>query len=304
VAWRVLFHNLGKFDAKFGGILLRTIGLFDHYVLAKVSVHPIGVWQEEEDEWLMMNVACCQLSALLLPLIDDFSDLIYFDRSLPAESRHAIFEYYKSCVQRHLYAREYISNKKSVGFRRRYSAVTQQVRYLSKNPSFTLRINTIFEKFPDAEIVVLVRNPFKAIPSMVSYIARCWRFFATPTVKYPFKKTLTHMCSLHYTYPLKFRKANRRFSKQICVVHYELCVHDLVKSCSDLYSHLGMNITGGMAAVLNEEASLTRHYNSSHRYDLMETCGMTSSQFVQKHRDAFAFFPGYLKKPLSPLPKE
>ena len=57
--------------------------------------------------------------------------------------------HYRRCVQRHLYARQGTAPKRT---------------YLSKNPTFTLRLRSLLREFPDAHVVVLVRDPERHLP--------------------------------------------------------------------------------------------------------------------------------------------
>jgi len=328
VSWRVFFHKLARMDARCGGHLEKFVRYLDKRVFPGGEMHKFGLWRAEEDEWFMMNVSACQLAALIFPLIDDFSDLIYFDKSLSEKERKAIFKYYRECMQRHLYASEYLQELRiqyarrmrdkrvedSESFTQRLgrkasslsilasperSAVAKdlhkhrRLRYLSKNPTFTLRMRSIFETFPDANIIVMVRDPFKAIPSMVSYIGSCWSTFASPTTKYPLKEELQSMCSLHYAYPVEVMQKYKRAARQVCILHYELCVEDLVKSFSSLYAFLGIGMSSSMAAILMDEARLSQSYSSRHHYDLMATTGHSRASFLKQHAVAFRLYPAY-----------
>ncbi|GBG32135.1 Hypothetical Protein FCC1311_083602 [Hondaea fermentalgiana] len=364
VTWRILFFRLSILDRRMGGPVGRLLRKIDQATLGNGRVHRFGLWRKEEDEWMMMNIAACQLAAFMFPLIDDndLRNLIYFDSRLSDHERRVVFDYYRTCIQRHLYAHDLMEELRfheririrdrarggkrptsqramslallsptadeadassrlalrasggsqdsnsgkmiSTDLRKKTASSgsggrdwfrRRRVRYLSKNPTFTLRLRSIFESFPDANVVVMVRDPFRAIPSMVSYMALGWKLFASPTVKYPFRDALTHMCSLHYTYPVRICNSHVRCARQMCFLHYELCVDDLVKSFTALYAHLGLSMTGRMAASLMEEAKLSRQYASMHRYNLVETTGQTLPDFMARHRAAFQLYPAYAR---------
>jgi len=297
VTWRVLFYRIGRFDMKFGRPLSRIAKWLDKILLGQLSLHPMSLWYVEEDEWLLLNIGTCQLAALLFPMVDSFHDLIHFDDALSKTDRGVIMGYYRECIQRHLYATVYITKQKHFAKTGRH--ITKKIkppRYLAKNPVFTLRLKGIFEVFPDANVVVMVRDPSKAIPSMVSYISSWWAVFASPTTRYPNKKNLTDMCSLHYTYPVDFRRTEPAIANRICFMHYELCVADLTKSFSALYAFLGLNMTGGMAAILDHEAILAQRYTSAHEYNIQELCGQSEQEFIEKHRLVYELYPGYARR--------
>ena len=76
--------------------------------------------------------------------------------------------FYKHAIQRHLFARK------------------NTPHYLSKNPSFSPKIASIFEEIPDARIVYLVREPMDMLLSTISWLDYAWRVFSDPLVRYPF----------------------------------------------------------------------------------------------------------------------
>jgi omega-hydroxy-beta-dihydromenaquinone-9 sulfotransferase len=91
----------------------------------------------------------------------------YFDESLPPEERQRIMGFYRSCVQRHLYVD---------GGKR---------HFVSKNPAFSGKIETLAEFFPDARILYLARNPLDMLPSTISWLGFAWRVFGSPLEQYP-----------------------------------------------------------------------------------------------------------------------
>jgi hypothetical protein len=144
-----------------------------------ISIHPIGLMHAEEDEWLMVHIGISQLLMFFFPVAGQFlNPLVLFDcvgvvapdkgtpsSRLPMAMRDiCIFKYYSECVQRHLYYYEKLHPQSS------YSR-TKKI-FVSKNPAFTLRLESLYARFPDARVVCMIRNPRESIPSMVSYIAK------------------------------------------------------------------------------------------------------------------------------------
>ncbi len=191
ITWRRLFHFLHAVDAScLGGLLYRQLSLLEHRLFAHIQVHPIGLQQAEEDDWLLLHISMSQLVQFFFPLGGAvLSDLVMFDyappppqadredsaaasnsdkkavppndapASLSPQVRMEIFRFYRQCVQRHLY------------FHTRYGGAAPSVVFVSKNPAFTLRIETLMRTFPDCRVVCLLRDPLQSVPSMVSYIS-------------------------------------------------------------------------------------------------------------------------------------
>mmetsp|Transcript_10806 Transcript_10806/g.14075 ORF Transcript_10806/g.14075 Transcript_10806/m.14075 type:complete len:420 (-) Transcript_10806:672-1931(-) len=297
VTYRYLFYKLGKVDAFFGGIGFKCVRWIDTFCFGKSKVHPISLMEAEEDEWLMAQVCCCQLLALIFPLIDVFHSLIWFDKTLPLESRRAIYQHYRRCVQRHLFAHTLLHAYK----REEIIPVNTFPRYLSKNPTFTLRIDSIFDTFPDARVIVMIRNPYHAIPSMVSYIQKCWANFAEPVVPRPFRSELQNMCSYHYTYPHEYRETHPKLRNQIAILHYEDCKSNLMDSVTHLYktffSEENMEILPDRPTMdlIEIDQIRSKNFVSSHSYSTIDTCGLTETEFEERHAEAFNIYPRYKK---------
>lgn len=185
ITWRYLFHTLYVIDKRFlfsffyNSLMMLEIVFLGSMTSRKNSVHPIGLMLAEEDEWLMIHIAFSQLILFFFPLGSQLlHPIIMFDyqndtmlsssRSLlPQELKKSIFLYYKQCIQRHLYYYESVCHH-----RKNKSNIPIKLVFISKNPAFTLRLQTIPSIFPDANIVCLLRDPAQSIPSMISYISK------------------------------------------------------------------------------------------------------------------------------------
>ena len=231
ITWRWLFHTLFYIDAQYySGIAFKTLMWLEATLLGvrvgesrDSQVHPLGLMEAEEDEWLMVHVAYSQLILFFFPQGGEvIHKIIMFDYCeenaqtsgkdaevlLNISVRREIFLYYKQCVQRHLY---YYSHFSKAG---EYCSTRPPVVFVSKNPAFTLRIPSILEAFPDARIVCLLRDPMQSIPSMISYISKVWHAFADPVDKYPSAKELLGFCAAHYLFPLLHLKCSETDIKE------------------------------------------------------------------------------------------
>jgi omega-hydroxy-beta-dihydromenaquinone-9 sulfotransferase len=194
VSWRLLFHGIYFLDQYTGSLLSSFVFLLESLLISKSALHEIGLKMAEEDEWLMLHISKAQLMCFFFPCGGEvLGPLISLDTascpSLSPSEKIEIFQFYRECMQRHLYAQTIlIGNIPRI--------------FVSKNPSFTLRIRTLFEIFPDCKIICLLRDPADSIPSMVSYLAAVFHLFASPCHKYPNTETLIGYCVSHYTYPL------------------------------------------------------------------------------------------------------
>lgn len=68
-----------------------------------------------------------------------------------------MMNFYRSCVRRQLY----INGENKI--------------HLSKNPTYCGRVGALIEAFPDARFVVLYRNPYETIPSLLKLLSISWK---------------------------------------------------------------------------------------------------------------------------------
>jgi omega-hydroxy-beta-dihydromenaquinone-9 sulfotransferase len=204
VTWRLLFHEIYFLDQCIGSPLFALILLLESLLISKSSLHEIGLQMAEEDEWLMIHISKAQLMCFFFPCGGEvLAPLISFDtlssadeHLLSSAAKTELFQYYRECIQRHLYAQAIFT-----GTRVTQNSSAQRI-FVSKNPSFTLRIRTLFQIFPDCKVICLLRDPADSVPSMVSYLAAVFHLFSSPRHKYPNTETLVSYCVSHYLYPL------------------------------------------------------------------------------------------------------
>jgi hypothetical protein len=159
VTWRKLFYGIYNLDRLLlRGKLLSWIIALEKRLYGGCTLHAVGLFEYEEDEWLMLHVFMSQLILLAFPSGGPILyPMVTFDEyamhMIPALVRRNIIGYYKQCVQRHLFFHG--KNK----------------HFISKNPPFTMRLESLNEAFQDARFCCLIRDPVESVPSMVSYIS-------------------------------------------------------------------------------------------------------------------------------------
>lgn len=161
ISQRYALKALGRCDRLFGSPGRRLIdwtvrrGQGDF-----ADVHEIGLWAPEEDYLALLPVAGCFIMALAFPGHGPFWDLGRLDRMDEAR-RQRLLRSYKACLQKHLYVEG--------GGR----------RLLSKNAAFASWVPALRQTFPDAQILLCVREPLGALSSQLSAIRAGCQTFAT-----------------------------------------------------------------------------------------------------------------------------
>jgi hypothetical protein len=203
--------------------------------------------------------------------LDDARAYIYYDQQIPHAKRMREAAFYKRCLQRYLC---------SDG---RHPEVDQR-HYLSKNPAFTFRIDTLLEQFPDARFVYIMRNPLDVIPSFVSITKFVWNLLGDPVEYESLRSYAIELAREGYRYPLdRLRHLGR---ERYAVVRFDDLVRDAAQTVTGIYDRLGLEMSPAYAEVLDEEAEFARRYRSRHQYSL-EGLGLSRERILSECADAF-----------------
>ncbi len=121
---------------------------------ATQDMHRTGLTTPEEDDFLYTFSCASGFWIVLLPYMGEL-DFYYVDER-PPKSRRRMLRFYEECVKRQLY----LNGGRAV--------------HLSKNPTFSGRVESLIEAFPDARFVVMLRNPNDTIPSLLKLLKTAW----------------------------------------------------------------------------------------------------------------------------------
>lgn len=118
-------------------------------------IHNMSLWTSEEDQFVMRAAFVTQQWALDVPMMDKL-DLFYLDR-MPETRRRRWMHHYRECVKRQLLLNG------------------GDGTHLSKNPMMSGWVDSLIQAFPDARIVVVMRDPAQCIPSVLKLMQFSWR---------------------------------------------------------------------------------------------------------------------------------
>ena len=267
---RKLLMALAAFDRGLGGFGRRVLHAFDERVFASGSkIHKISLFQPEEDEMLLLPLFSSIFLLHLFPFPQVLWHLVHFDSATPPADKRRIMSFYRRCVQRHLYVHG------------------PDKHFLSKNPAFSSRIDALNEYFPDAKVICNVRDPFRAVPSMLSYIHYIWGCLDNDPRGYILRDWLLEMAGHWYQYPMErlaYWPDNR-----YAIVRYDDLIADPHATTSDLYARLGLEISPAFAERLREECVKSRAYRSEHTYSLSQY-GLTPTDIVDRFHYVIAYY--------------
>ena len=126
----------------------RTFGPFRH-------MHDMSLWNSEEDQFVMRGAFVTQQWSLDIPMMEQL-DIFHVDQ-MPERKRRRWLHHYRECVKRQLLLN---------GGER---------THLAKNPLMCGWVQSLIDTFPDARIVVMVRDPASCIPSVLKLVELTWQ---------------------------------------------------------------------------------------------------------------------------------
>lgn len=269
VTQKKITQFVSRLDRKYlGGFLHRILYAFDRATLGKIKIHPISFFQPEEDENIHLHIWDGYFVSFLFPFMDEFPDYQHFDEALSPEHKRRIMMFYKSMLQRHMYA-------------------TGKKYFVAKNPAFSPKIETLVEFFPDARIIYLVRNPLDMLPSTISWINYARRQSTDPQETWLYIDEIVDMTRHWYSHPLKYLDAHP--SPRNLILNYDDLIQRPEAVLRAFYEQFGYPDKPGLDEIVDEAVKETLTFHSDHAYSY-EEMGFTREQIVELYADIFERF--------------
>lgn len=258
-----------RLDALLGHPFKNLLAGLDRHSLGQVRIHRIGLFKPEEDENLLFHAWSTFFVVFLFPFLDELPPYQFFDDAIPEAEQRQIMAFYKSCVQRHLYA---------TGGKR---------HFVAKNPLFSAKIRNLAETFPEARIIYLVRNPLDMLPSTLSWFSYAWHVFTSPLERYPYREEILTMTQYWYRHPLEYLDAHP--APERLILSYDDLIGNPERVIRGLYRRFGYPERKGLEKIVAEAVEDAHSYKSDHVYSY-EEMGFTRQQIVEAYADIFARF--------------
>ena len=268
---KLLWLGIYKVDqALFGRFFRKLIIKIEDRIYEEArKVHYIGMFETEEDEGILLTIFSSFFQFFVFPFPEERRPFEYFDTEMDPEDRWRIMNYYKRCIQRHMYV------------------FGRGKQFLSKNPCFCPRVQSIRETFPDAKIVCLVRSPLQTVPSLMSLFSLLGNFLCSPHDPPAMRDPTLEMVHHWYHYPVdvleKWPENNHK------ILMYDDLVKDPGKVILDIYERFGFEPSEEYKKILEAETEKARSYKSKHKYS-PEQFGLTKEELLRRYADVFERF--------------
>ena len=259
---RVL-RSLLALDAAAGGPLRRRIEAAEDKALAATQdAHRTGLFEPEEDDFLLTCSLGSGMWIALFPYMSEF-DFYHLDR-WPDRKRRRVMGFYKECVRRQV-------------------ALNGGATHLSKNPTFTGRVEALIETFPDARFIVPMRNPHETLPSLLKLLQTAWRSRGADERLIAESLRLLAEQSYHaYRHPLEVLE--RHPEVPVSIVDYRDLVADPERTIRAVYDDLGLELPQSLVEAVRGARSGA--HETTHRYSL-EEFGLDAHEVSERLADLF-----------------
>lgn len=245
-----VIRALGWVDKNlFGGPIKRKLVKWDDKTFGPYRhMHNMSLWNSEEDQFTMKSAFVTQQWSLDIPMMH-IIDMFHLDQ-MPARKKRWM-HHYKELVKRQLLLNG--GNK----------------IHLSKNPIMSGWVESIIETFPDARIVVMMRDPKQCIPSVLKLVEVTWK--GKKWTKQDYQASLATLQNISFdTFKNPREKLAAHPNTSHTVVDYRDLTQDPKGSTQKVYSALGIELSSSFDEYLQAQAEREKTHNSKFEYSLGE----------------------------------
>lgn len=245
-----VIRGLGRLDAALlRGAIHRRLVAWDDKTFGRFRhIHDISLWNSEEDQFVMKAAFVTQQWSLDIPMTDNL-DIFHLDQ-MPHKKRRWL-HHYRECVKRQLL----LNGGDRI--------------HLSKNPVMSGWVEAIIETFPDARIVVMMRDPRQCIPSVLKLVEITWKSGGWQRADYA--RSLEVLTDISFD---SFRDPRRALQEHPEVANCVVDYRDLTRAPRDtmrqVYDALGIELTDEYDTWLAAQSEREKKHASTFEYSIDE----------------------------------
>lgn len=268
IVQKKFFLWFGRFDRKIGQPFYRFFIAVEEKQFAEArKMHHISHFEPEEDEIALIHIFASAFQMFMFPF-DETLKYTHFDTALPERYRAKVMTFYKDLIRRHLHV------------------FGPTKRYVSKNPAFSCKINSLYAAFPDAKIICMVRTPFEAVPSAVSWMSYNVNTFHISENRYHTERIIDGIAHW-YKYPVEQLMKYPESSQSIET--YDKLVSQPKAVVEGFYKRFGFSVSDAFQKKLENADQNAKSYKSRHLYSL-EDMGLSRERILTRFSDTFDRF--------------
>jgi len=261
---------IARFDErKLRGLLEGQVRAWEEWRYGRMrDMHAMGLTQPEEDDIVLYWSLASGFWITKMPYMGDLD--FYHMNDWSPRKRKRYNDFYRECVRRQLY----LNGPEKI--------------HLAKNPLYSGRVASIVEAFPDARIVVNVRNPNETIPSLLKLVRAGWKQLGWDEARQQRCLEILADQSWHtYRHPLEVLDRNPGIRG--AVVDYRDLTSDPAATIERVYRDLDLPMSEAFREQLASEGKREREHKTRHRYSL-EEFGLEADAIRTELADLFERF--------------
>lgn len=231
----------------------KTFGPYRH-------MHDMSLWNSEEDQFVMRGAFVTQQWSLDIPMMDVI-DIFHVDQ-MSVEKRRRWLHHYRECIKRQLALRG------------------GDKVHLSKNPVMCGWVQSLIDTFPDARIVVLMRDPGDCIPSVLKLVEASWKGKGWRVEDYARSQAiLTDVSFESFTHPAQVLSEN--LNTPAAVIDYRELTTEPRATIKKAYAELGLTVSPTFDAYLAQQEAREKAHKTHFEYSADEF-GLTHEVIEQR----------------------
>ncbi len=232
------------------------------------EVHPFRLAGPEEDFLCLLPLNACFIQVVPFPRAKWLWRLARFDQELTAGERNRMLDYYRGCIQKHLYV--FGADK----------------TFLSKNASFAGMAHSLLDEFPDARIVSCMRDPLSTVPSQLSSLLPGLSACGFTGVDKDFGDRLTELLRFYY---LNLASARDRNPTRMTFVENRDLRTNPEQAVRSAFARIGLEVRPALRRQLRIESQRSERSASRHRYSL-DDFGLDEAKIMSQFDSVYRHF--------------